>query len=72
MDKCNQCGKSILLSKRFNNMTLCNSCASLINYPDWIDRLFESKEELIKKKEEIALLSANKEFKSDVIDAINS
>ncbi len=72
MEKCNQCSKTALLPKRFSNITLCRSCSSLVNYSEWGERLFENKEELIKKKDEIVSLASNNKIKNEIIDAINA
>ena len=72
MEKCNQCAKTALLPKRFSNITLCRSCASLVNFSEWGERLFENKEDLIKKKEEIISLASNNSIKKEIIDAINA
>lgn len=72
MEKCNQCGKTTLLPKKFSNIVLCGKCASLVNYSEWAERIFESKEDLIKKKEEVISLASNNEIKKEIIDSIKN
>ena len=72
MEKCKQCGKTTLLPKRFSNMVLCGKCASLVNYSEWVERIFETKEDLAKKKEDIISLASSNGINKEIIDAIST
>ena len=72
MEKCKQCGKIALLPKRFSNMVLCGKCASLVNYSEWSERIFKTKEDLAKKKEEIISLASSNGINKEIVDAISN
>lgn len=72
MEKCKQCSKTTLLPRRFSNMVLCSKCASLVNYSEWAERIFETKEDLAKKKEEIISLASSNGINKEIIDTIST
>lgn len=72
MAKCFSCGKMTILSKNYNNITLCNNCASLINYSCWYKRNFSTIDELMENKERTLQLATSNNFKKELIDSLTS
>ena len=70
MNKCEECGKTVVLQKRIRKTILCNNCANQLEYSSWIDRNFVSLEKLKEKKEYVVNLAKLKKFKESIIEDI--
>lgn len=72
MVKCIACGKSILLSINFGNISLCKNCASKVNVLAWKNRDVSSLGELITNKNNALQLAACNGFSGEAVSAIEN
>lgn len=70
MEKCLNCGKTVLIKTCFGNETLCKNCDSLVNASSWNKRDFVSMDELVEKKNNALQLAKTNNVSGNVIDAI--
>ena len=70
MIKCIACGKSVLLSTDFGNVSLCKNCASKVNVSAWKNRDVASIGELITNKNNALELAKNNGLSCEVVGAI--
>lgn len=70
MVKCIACGKSVLLSTDFGNVSLCKNCASKVNVSSWKNRDVASVGELISNKNNALQLAAGNGFSGEAVSAI--
>ena len=70
MEKCLNCGKTVLIKTCFGNNTLCKTCDSLINASSWNKREFASMDELLEKKNNALQLAKTNNISEAVTDAV--
>jgi len=70
MEKCLNCGKTVLIKTCFGNETLCKNCDSLVNASSWNKRDFASMEDLLEKKNNALQLAKTNNVSERVVDAI--
>lgn len=70
MAKCMACNKTVLLTKSFDNIVLCNNCANLIEFSSWEKRMFSSMNELVERKKHIIELAKNNGIKKEIEEQI--
>ena len=70
MEKCLNCGKTVLIKTCFGNETLCKNCDSLVNASSWNKRNFVSMEDLLEKKNNALQLAKTNNVSERVVDAI--
>lgn len=70
MEKCLNCGKTVLMKTCFGNETLCKTCDSLINASSWNKRDFSSMDELIEKRNNALQLAKTNNVSDIVVKAV--
>ena len=70
MEKCLNCGKTVLIKTCFGNETLCKNCDSLVNASSWNKRDFASMEDLLEKKNNALQLAKTNNVSERAVDAI--
>lgn len=70
MEKCLNCGKTVLIKTCFGNNTLCKTCDSLINASSWNKREFVSMDELLEKKNNALQLVKTNNISEAVTNAV--
>lgn len=70
MERCMSCGKNSLFTANFGNTVLCKNCASLISISEWSNREFDSRDELILKKDQVIQKAKASNISPNVINEI--
>lgn len=72
MAKCEICGKNIILYTKFDDVRICNACASTINLSAWINRDCDTLDDLKIHKDNALSSAAKHNFPPSIIDKIQT